>query len=66
MILLLGIYIGMLWTLVMVWKKISKRCWGCIAFTEDEKHISLRCKKHQGHDGKCYWTNISREKHREW
>jgi len=61
-ILLLGIYIGIIWTLSMIWSKVSKRCWGQIARV-GETH---RCRLHQGHEGKHLWYNISREKYEYW
>ena len=61
-ILLFGIYLGIFWTLFMLKNKLLKRCWGYIA----DWDVSFRCKKHQGHDGKHYWTNLLREKYKIW
>lgn len=68
LILFIGFYIGAIWAIAVLWHRLTKRCWGQIAFHDEikQRNITLRCKKHQGHDGKHYWANISREKYKEW
>ena len=62
LILLIGIELGVLYTVVFLWKYLSRRCWGKIARVGETK----RCKLHEGHEGKHYWTDLFRTKYEYW
>lgn len=58
----IGLLIGILLVLFIFKHRLSNRCWAQMT-TRDYCH---RCIKHQGHEGKHYWTDLERTKFEEW